>query len=208
MPHKTWVHNCRKHEGAAIWKDVETCPDCGQRGRYDGWQLSVIESLGAQQMRTGFRLMGPHSDMVSELLGARMTICEQCMGRGVIGTDRGEGFEICPSRHMAGYFFDGTPGEFQAIRKSIKTAFPEADVNSPLTPETTPKANIEAGFMQPKPGDRSLQAYKDWVQGMLAIIKPNSGDTVPWTDEEWELHWKEFWSKLDNAEADGNKDEV
>ena len=54
---------------------------------------------------------------------------------------------------------------------------------------------IGGGFTRSLGGDRSLQAYKDWMRGMVQSINPNAGDT--WTEEEWVKHWKEFWAEAD-----------
>jgi hypothetical protein len=43
MPWKKWVHNCKKYRGSKVWWGVEICPDCGQRGEYDGWEYSYQE---------------------------------------------------------------------------------------------------------------------------------------------------------------------
>jgi hypothetical protein len=46
-------------------------------------------------------------------------------------------------------------------------------------------------------GDRSLQAYKNLVLGILRGVKPEAKD--PWTEEEWLEKWKNFWAKGDEA---------
>ena len=54
-----------------------------------------------------------------------------------------------------------------------------------------------------RPRDRSLQAFKDWIQGMTYRLNPNSEDTVLeklWIDkEQWIANWKKFWAKVDSA---------
>ena len=53
-----------------------------------------------------------------------------------------------------------------------------------------------SGFTRSLGGDRSLQAYKDWMRGMAQVINPNAGDT--WTEKEWVKHWKDFWAEADS----------
>lgn len=50
-----------------------------------------------------------------------------------------------------------------------------------------------------RPSDQSLQAFKDWMQGMVLRLNPNAKDTM--TEEEWIESWKEFWDKEDDATA-------
>ena len=54
-----------------------------------------------------------------------------------------------------------------------------------------------------RPRDRSLQAFKDWMQGMTYRLNPNAEDTVVeklWIDkEQWIANWKKFWAKVDSA---------
>ena len=48
-----------------------------------------------------------------------------------------------------------------------------------------------------RPRDKSLQAYKDWIQDMTRRLNPNAEDTM--TDEEWIDGWKKFWAKVDSV---------
>jgi hypothetical protein len=49
-----------------------------------------------------------------------------------------------------------------------------------------------------RPKDKSLQAYKDWITGVVKRINPNAKDTM--TEEKWEESWKRFWSKAEDIE--------
>jgi len=62
------------------------------------------------------------------------------------------------------------------------------------------------GFTLSLRGDRSLQAYKDMVLGMMSAIKPGYKDT--YTEEEWVEKWKEFWAASDNAKVKRQRGEV
>jgi hypothetical protein len=52
--------------------------------------------------------------------------------------------------------------------------------------------------------DPSLQAYKDWIRGMLHALKgDDSGSTM--TEEEWVRDWKAFWAKAGNKSGAADK---
>jgi hypothetical protein len=54
-----------------------------------------------------------------------------------------------------------------------------------------------------RPSDRSLQAFKDWMQGKGFRLPPNAASTVllePWLDDrQWVEYWQKFWTKADGA---------
>jgi hypothetical protein len=54
-----------------------------------------------------------------------------------------------------------------------------------------------------RPTDRSLQAFKDWIQNMTYPLNPKIERTIitkPWIDEAgWIDNWKKFWTKVDGA---------
>ena len=62
--------------------------------------------------------------------------------------------------------------------------------------QTGKNGTTEGGFTRSLGGDRSLQAYKDWIKGMVASINPNAENTM--TEEQWVESWKEFWSGADH----------
>ena len=49
------------------------------------------------------------------------------------------------------------------------------------------------GFTRSLAGDKSLEAYKNWVSGMVSNIDPNVKETL--TEEQWVESWKMFWSE-------------
>jgi hypothetical protein len=55
-----------------------------------------------------------------------------------------------------------------------------------------------------KPADRSLQAFKDWMQAMGDKLMPNSPPDDA-TEEEWIADHKKFWEGVDNGLAEKNK---
>ena len=52
-----------------------------------------------------------------------------------------------------------------------------------------------------RPVDRSLQAYKDWMQSLVYPLRPNPPKTVLtklWLDEQtWVANWMIFWALID-----------
>lgn len=50
------------------------------------------------------------------------------------------------------------------------------------------------------PKDRSLEAYKAWINEMFAHITLGGKDSAEPTEEEWQANHKEFWEKADAAE--------
>ena len=63
--------------------------------------------------------------------------------------------------------------------------------------QTVGSETTSRGFTLSLGGDKSLQAYKNWINGIMSSIKPNSEDTM--TEEEWVESWKKFWSKADSV---------
>ena len=62
-------------------------------------------------------------------------------------------------------------------------------------------SNVEnRGFTLSLGGDRSLQAYKNWILGIYSAIKPNARED-DLTEEEWVESWKKFWSEADNKDT-------
>lgn len=56
-------------------------------------------------------------------------------------------------------------------------------------------ANQERAFTRPL--DRSLEAYKAWIQNMVIRL---GGKTGTLTDEQWEQLHAEFWAEAGNEE--------
>jgi hypothetical protein len=48
-----------------------------------------------------------------------------------------------------------------------------------------------------RPKDKSLQAYKAWIQNMLKRINPDANDNSM-SEEKWIENWQQFWSKADD----------
>lgn len=59
-----------------------------------------------------------------------------------------------------------------------------------------------------RPRDKSLQAFKDWVNGFAGRLFPGVMDSL--TEKEWDKNWKKFWSEAesskDDAEASDNQE--
>ena len=56
----------------------------------------------------------------------------------------------------------------------------------------------KSGFTQSLGEDRSLQAFKDWINRMYSSISPNAEENDT-TEEEWVKDWKEFWAGVDRG---------
>jgi DnaJ-class molecular chaperone len=93
----------------------------------------MIETMGAYQLQTGFKPMGPYRQMVHDFLDSRMHTCPQCQGRGVIDAETGENYQICPTCKMTQYVFDGSPEEWQTLHEQIKSKYPGEAVISRAT---------------------------------------------------------------------------
>lgn len=47
-----------------------------------------------------------------------------------------------------------------------------------------------------RPYDQSLQAFKDWLQGMTEALRgPDAEPDDSMTEEDWVQRWQEFWSE-------------
>jgi hypothetical protein len=80
--------------------------------------------------------------------------------------------------------------------KKAKPAKPNEE-KSPSSEYIVGNETTSRGFTLSLAGDKSLQAYKNWINGIMSSIKPNSEDTM--TEEEWVESWKKFWSKAESA---------
>lgn len=56
--------------------------------------------------------------------------------------------------------------------------------------------NEKAKLHITRPTDRSLEAYKKWVSGLVQKVNPKSASTM--TEEDWKKAHKEFWDKVDS----------
>ncbi len=52
-----------------------------------------------------------------------------------------------------------------------------------------------------RPRDQSLQAYRDFILDMLAVLNPEAKDEM--TEEEWRQAWQQFW--LGTSDAPGSE---
>lgn len=46
-----------------------------------------------------------------------------------------------------------------------------------------------------RPADKSLEAYKEWIQGTAKALGLKNGKENSLSGDEWVIAWKEFWSK-------------
>jgi ABC-type nitrate/sulfonate/bicarbonate transport system substrate-binding protein len=103
-----------------------------------------------------------------------------------------------PSAQSGKHFFDGkslaeaSPEELDKALDNILDVM-EAD-NVEAANEIKPQLHLS------KPADRSLQAFKDWMQTMGDKLMPGSPPDDA-TEEEWIADHKEFWEGVDEGRA-------
>ena len=44
-----------------------------------------------------------------------------------------------------------------------------------------------------RPKDKSLEAYRNWIEGIVKRVNPGAKSTM--TDADWKKGWKEFWGE-------------
>lgn len=127
MPRPGWRHYCIPHK-KELRTGEEVCPECGVRGRFDGWKVSLIERMGMYQRRTGMKPMGPHRVLTDLLLDPMLKECDHCQGDGVV-TLADESWSICP--RCQGLMFVRTVDAalYDETRRRIAREFPEEAVS-------------------------------------------------------------------------------
>jgi len=66
----------------------------------------------------------------------------------------------------------------------------------PHKAEDTSKSTTEPQRYYSRPRDESLEAFKDWIKGVVKALNPNAKEDMTMTEEMWEADWREFWSKV------------
>jgi hypothetical protein len=158
MAHKHWKHHCSVTKREEYLGE-EICPECDQRGEYAGYHLSVVEQMCSYAVRTKLAPFGPHRQFADTLLGPFFKKCPNCDGQGLVDVSEVDHIEIryghdgmvCPMCRMGKYLFDGTPEEFEAIRKQVLTAYP--GVESPKNRERVIPTTEPAPEPPPPPGE-------------------------------------------------------
>ncbi len=110
------------------WLSCEVCPTCGDVGEYDGWHYSMQEAMGAYQRRYGLKPIGPHRRLADELFAGATIACPLCNGRGLRDADAGEGYLECVLCSSTGQLMRLSAEEFQARRREVLAAYPDASV--------------------------------------------------------------------------------
>ena len=125
MPHCSYQHLCT--DGEMTSGGIIICCECGQRGAFEGWRLSVIEHWSRFQQTYRLKPIGPHVAMVEELFEGSRRDCEVCDGHGVIGGDEAAWAE-CPMCVGTGGHWSITTEEVQARLATVVAAHPDAAV--------------------------------------------------------------------------------
>jgi hypothetical protein len=202
MAHKHWKHYCSV-TNREEYLGEEICPDCNQRGEYAGYRLSVVEHMCSYAVRTKLAPFGPHRQFADTLLDPFFKKCPNCNGQGLVEVSEEDYIEIkyghdvtvCPMCRLGKYLFDGTPEEFETIRKQVLTAYPgvESPKNRehviPTTepapepppptgepeplPPTSPKASPQAFFTRPsgKSKKEHKKMAKEWADVLGKYIE-------------------------------------
>lgn len=166
MTRRFWKHNCQGK--GEIGRGVEICPDCGERGTYDGWHYSVVEFMGAYVSRTGLKPYGAHRALADELIEPRMKSCPQCDGRGVIDINNGESCTRCSMCKGNLCIFDGNQEELEALREKVLQVYPNAAPGT-HNPDSEEASDFTGGiFIRPK--DNSPEARNDTVNAIAEAL--------------------------------------
>jgi hypothetical protein len=66
---------------------------------------------------------------------------------------------------------------------------------------TAPTHSPEHRRFYSRPPDRSIEAYKGWILGLLSKLNPAAlaNDSPQFSDSEWEAHCRKFWEAADGA---------
>lgn len=178
MAHKHWRHYCNV-EKREEYLGEEICPKCNQRGEYAGYRLSVVEHMCSYAVRTRLAPFGPHRQFADTLLDPFFKKCPNCDGQGLVEVSKEDVFEltrghdgtVCPVCKMGKYLFDGTPEEFEAIRKQVLTAYP--GVESPKKRERVIPTTEPAPEPPPSPDEpKSLPPASPSVSPQAFFTKP------------------------------------
>ena len=120
MPNKTYQHAC-----GHCSRFLDVCPECGERGAYDGWGYSMVEMMCASVRRYGLSPNGPHRAYAAELFKNAFWPCLRCSGRGnLILPD--ESYRECPRCHGDGKRPTMPLPEIAALRDRVLERYPEA----------------------------------------------------------------------------------
>jgi hypothetical protein len=189
MSYRAWVHNCSNKGIKRTYEAEEICPECGERGIYDGWHYSVVEYMCMYTHGTKLPPYGPHRPFADILFFPSFKKCPKCKDTKKVPTGDGDftDCDLCP-REL--YVFKGTPEEFEAIRKQVLTAYPSersGQNKEPIPPTTepapepppppnepepqhpsSPDASPTAFFT--RPADDSAQAREDMAEGIANAI--------------------------------------
>jgi len=58
---------------------------------------------------------------------------------------------------------------------------------------------VKTPIIYGRPADRSLEAFKEFINAMVAKLAPDAKNTM--TEEKWKTAHQKFWEKKDAAKA-------
>jgi hypothetical protein len=128
MP-RSWI--CTPCDDSSIFF-TPTCLLCGQPGKFYGWWLGRYERMAQYQYIYGLKVDGPHSSMARRLLFPMRKPCPDCGGRGLSWSEaRASDTRPCTSCEGTGEFLACSQEEFDALRRQVLDAYPEAELKNP-----------------------------------------------------------------------------
>jgi len=55
-----------------------------------------------------------------------------------------------------------------------------------------------------RPKDKSLEAYKAWMNGIASQLDPEA--EIEWMEEQWTEKWKNYWQKQEKRTNESGSD--
>ena len=125
MPSQYWRHNCRCRS-TGVRAGAHLCRTCGVLGEFDGWHLSMMESMACFQYVYGIKPLGPHREMADRLFSDMRTECERCSGRRLLDEEGGASWRACPVCEGTGGHWNRPLDEVDAALVRVLEEFPDA----------------------------------------------------------------------------------
>ncbi len=145
MAYQSWTYTCACYPITTTNKTrVPICPNCGQAGRYEGWQFSGIERRGMESKKHrelyGLLLEGPHAQLTRQRFAEATRACPDCHGRGYQDAATSKSTPDCPACDGLGSVWAKPLEEMVALRRHVLASYPEAAApSSRLDPSFTAK---------------------------------------------------------------------
>ena len=107
---RRYRHDCPA-DGRNTQIPQEICPKCGQKGKFDGFFIGMVNRMGRQARLLGIPINGPSQTYLPRMARA----CETCRGQGIVC---GEDFDYeCPDCNETGGILIRSQAEMAKIRR-------------------------------------------------------------------------------------------